>query len=136
MTTRTGGCACGAVRYEATADPLFQAACYCRTCQYTAGGSPTLVMGMPAAAFKVTKGEPRVYWVVGDSGARVGRAFCETCGTPVFSVPGEGSGMIAVKIGGLDDPSAFAPMANIYLKDAQPWHHLAEGVAKFDGMPG
>lgn len=136
MTIRTGGCACGAIRYELTAEPFFQAACHCRACQYTSGGSPTLAMGFPAAALTITKGEPRFYWSDGDSGAKVGRAFCETCGTPLFSKPEANSAMVVIKVGSLDDPSAFAVQANIYAKGAQPWHYMAPGVPKFEGMPG
>ena len=62
MTTRTGGCACDAVRYEISAEPVFQVACHCRACQYASGGAPTLAMIVPKEALKVTKGEPRFYW--------------------------------------------------------------------------
>lgn len=136
MTNRTGGCACGAIRYELTAEPIFQVACHCRACQYASGGAPTLAMGVPESALKITKGEPKFYWSQGDSGAKVGRAFCEACGTPLFSKPELNAGMVVIKVGGLDDPSDFSAQINIYAKDAQPFHHMAEGVPKFDGMPG
>ena len=94
------------------------------------------IIAFPAAALTVTQGEARTYWAEGDSGGRVGRSFCEACGTPLFAAPEAMSGMINVKVGSLDDPSAFAPQVLIYTKDAQPWHHMAEGVPTFATAPG
>ena len=136
MTTITGGCACGAVRYEISADPIFQVACHCRACQYASGGAPTLAALVPKAAFRITKGEAKTYWSDGDSGAQVGRSFCAECGTPLFSQPAANGDIAVIKVGGLDDPSRFTVQANIYAKAAQPWHHMAEGVPRFETMPG
>jgi hypothetical protein len=33
MAASTGGCMCGAIRYECNADPIAKAYCYCRDCQ-------------------------------------------------------------------------------------------------------
>ena len=55
----TGGCYCGAVRYEAEGDPIMKAQCHCRECQYFTGGQPNDFMAMPEAGFKYTKGEPK-----------------------------------------------------------------------------
>jgi hypothetical protein len=135
MTIATGGCLCGAIRYEVSAEPIVQVACHCRACQYISGGSPTLALVVPRPALKVTQGAPRTYWSTGDSGGRVGRSFCEICGTAVFSEP-PGAGDIAViKVGSLDDPSAFKVQADIWMKAAQPWHRPHEGAARFDGNP-
>ena len=43
----TGGCYCGAVRYEAEGDPLMKEQCHCRECQYITGGSPNMFVLMP-----------------------------------------------------------------------------------------
>ena len=33
----TGGCACGAIRYEISAEPVFMNDCQCRDCQQSSG---------------------------------------------------------------------------------------------------
>ncbi|HEY5071788.1 MAG TPA: GFA family protein [Caulobacteraceae bacterium] len=135
MTTAAGGCLCGAIRYEVSAEPIFQLACFCRDCQYTSGGAPTLAVAVPKPALKITRGEPRTYWVAADSGAKVGRSFCGACGTPLFSEP-SGIGEIAViKVGSLDDPSMFKVQVDIWMKSAQPWHRPHEGAAQFETSP-
>ncbi|MEO8925789.1 MAG: GFA family protein [Caulobacteraceae bacterium] len=132
MTPRTGGCLCGAVRYEISADPMGRVACHCRACQYASGGSPTLAMVLPKAALKVTQGEPRVYWSKGDSGGEVGRYFCEVCATPLFSYPSAAE-IAVVRVGSLDDPSDFAVQADMWMSAAQPWHRPHDGAAQMAG---
>lgn len=51
-----GGCYCGAVRYEASGDPMMRAECYWLECQYITGGANVLVMGMPFDGFTLVKG--------------------------------------------------------------------------------
>jgi hypothetical protein len=53
-TQFTGGCLCGAVRYECSADPFFMGNCHCRDCQKASGGAYEPDIGLPAAALKIT----------------------------------------------------------------------------------
>ena len=135
MTLRTGGCLCGAIRYELSADPVFSVACHCRACQYTSGGSPTLAMVFPKSALKIVKGEPRTYWSTGETGEKVGRSFCEVCATPLWSHPQANADIVVIKVGGLDDPSAFAVQADMFMAAAQPWHRPHEGAVQMPGNP-
>jgi len=136
MTTRTGGCLCGAVRFELSGDPMFQFACHCSDCQRTSGGAPTYGMIVPKSAVTVTKGAVRTYWVEGDSGGRVGRQFCETCGSPLFSEIAASPEILGVKVGGLDDSSDFKILADIWTQSAPPWHHFEPGAAQMARGPG
>ena len=129
-----GGCRCGAVRYQVSAEPLAVMDCHCRDCQYASGGSHTTAVVMPAAAFKLTKGTPRRYESKGDSGRDIARAFCETCGSPLFSEPPGGT-LIVVKAGSLDDPSWLQVGGALYTASAQPWAHIDPGKLIFEKMP-
>ena len=57
----TGGCGCGAIRYEVNADPIVTFNCHCRDCQKATGGAYTPVFYVPASVFKITKGTPKYY---------------------------------------------------------------------------
>jgi len=131
----TGGCYCGAVRYESKGDPIFKGQCHCRECQYISGGSPNVTMGMPDTTFEYTKGSAKGFKRA-DLDNAVTREFCPECGTHLLSrVPGMPA--VLLKVGTLDDPSVFGtPQMAIFLCDNQPFHLVAEGVPTFDKGPG
>ncbi|SDI37626.1 Glutathione-dependent formaldehyde-activating enzyme [Bradyrhizobium sp. Rc2d] len=80
MSTITGGCHCGAIRYQIEGEMIVHALCHCRDCRLHAG-APVVGWTMYAEnAVKVTKGEPKVY----RSSEHVRRHFCADCGTGLF----------------------------------------------------
>jgi hypothetical protein len=76
----SGGCLCGAVRYECFAAPMRSFKCHCRDCQRTSGSAFLPGMVVPADALKLIRGEPKYYAVTADSGHTVSRGFCPECG--------------------------------------------------------
>jgi hypothetical protein len=131
-----GGCYCGALRFSSTGDPVFQAQCHCRECQYFSGGHPNAVMALPEASFKYTKGSPKSF-KRSDLPTPVNREFCATCGTHILARAAGLPGMVILKVGTLDDQSAYAgPQMAIFLCDKQPYHHVPEGIATFERTPG
>lgn len=130
-----GGCYCGELRYEAVGEPMMQAQCHCRECQYIAGGGPNLFIAMPIKGFTYTKGEPKKF-TRKDLEHPVTREFCAECGTHVVTGP-PGFPALILKVGTLDDPTAFAgPQMAIYTVDKQPYHVIPEGMLSFERLPG
>ena len=72
MTSYTGGCTCGAVRYEVTAEPVRSFQCQCRDCQRDTGAGHASVAVFPRAAMRVT-GDVVENLRVADSGAETGK---------------------------------------------------------------
>ena len=128
-----GGCYCGNVRYVAEGDPMMQAQCHCRECQYITGGSANVFIAMPAAGHSYTKGAPKQF-TRSDIERPVTREFCPECGTHLATRP-QGFPAVIVKVGTLDDPSVFAPGLAIYTVDKQPFHQIAAGLATFERLP-
>lgn len=129
-----GGCYCGQVRYEAEGEPVLQAQCHCRECQYITGGSPNVFVAMPIPGFRYTRGQPKTF-ARGDLEGAVTREFCPNCGTHLTTRPPAFPAVI-VKVGGLDDPSVFQPAMAIFTCDRQPFHQIAEGLPTFERLPG
>jgi hypothetical protein len=131
---RTGGCACGAIRFEITAPFIGVGACHCTDCQKASGGGPNYVALTPKSALLVTRGEAKLYLRNGDSGAEVARAFCSDCGTPLWGIPAH-QPFTTVKLGALDDHSDLTPAIHVYAASAPRWHVIEDGLPSFPKMP-
>jgi len=134
MSDRTGGCACGAIRFRITAPFMGVGVCHCTDCQKASGGAPNYVALAPTTALEVTKGEARVYFSKGDSGEDVGRAFCPDCGAPLWSLP-PNAPFLTVKLGALDENADLTPSLHLYTASAPPWHLMHDGVPAFPKSP-
>ena len=86
-----GGCACGAIKVEAEADPDKTNICHCTDCQTATGTAFRVSVPVAGATLKVT-GKPATYLkTTAESGNPRLQAFCGTCGSPIYSTsPGEG----------------------------------------------
>src|SRR5436853_4160238 len=78
----SGGCACGAVSYAASAEPSLMLNCHCRDCQRATGAGYAPIVVVPRDVVE-TRGELRYHALVGGSGKRIERGFCPACGSPV-----------------------------------------------------
>ena len=115
----TGGCLCGAVRFEATEPPTWVAHCHCRMCQKGYGHPSGIFVGFKGAqkgAFRFTKGMPTYY----QSSAWFERGFCSNCGSPLGMRSPQGH---AVMIGTLDHPEEWPPnAAHTGIESQIPWN--------------
>ena len=131
----TGGCLCGAVRYEASGEPSLMGHCYCADCRKASGSGFIPFMGFPASALRVT-GEVRQFRSPAFRGGEAVRNYCPTCGGLVFGgVLGE-SESHTVYAGSLDDPSRFRPAIALFNRDRPDWAVLPPGLTVFETMPG
>ena len=131
----TGGCLCGAVRYEAEGEADWTALCYCRDCQRTSGSGYVPVMGVKRSQVKIT-GEMSSFDTPAANGNIATRHFCPTCGSLVLGGHLEDAdGVLSIYVGALDDPSVYRPQVAVFTRHRLPWDRTAEGVTEFDGMP-
>lgn len=126
----TGGCACGAVRYECTGTPRAMVNCHCRDCQRAGGAaySPTVVVAR--ADFRLSGEEPRYYDVVSASSNTATRAFCGRCGSPLFAFTSARDDFVGIRAGSLDDPSWFHPTSDVWIASRQSWDLLHPDTTK------
>src|SRR5207237_10367357 len=76
----TGGCSCGAIRYESTAEPIMMFKCHCRDCQQATGGAFVPGMLLSRGAFRFTRGQLRYHFTHSLRGGKRNRAVCPECG--------------------------------------------------------
>ena len=93
-------------------------------------------MGLPEAGFEYTKGDPKTFRRP-DLESPVAREFCAECGTHILTRAPGLPGAVLIKVGTFDDPSTFpGPQMAIYTIDKQAFHHVPDGVATFERVPG
>lgn len=132
----SGGCACGAVRYEAGGEPVFQNHCQCLDCQKRSGTGHGSYLTFAGRADVAITGEAGTWRVVADSGNDKIHAFCPTCGTPVYLTFAAMPELIAVHAASLDDPERFRPQAVTYGVRGLSWDAIDPALPTFERMPG
>jgi hypothetical protein len=102
----TGGCACGAVRFEAEIDGDDAYLCHCRMCQRATGSLSIAFKNIPQAKLRWLSG-PDWY----DSSPIAKRPYCSKCGTSLGFQFKEGPNM-DVTVAAFDDPARFKPTSH------------------------
>ena len=133
--TFTGGCVCGAIRYECTAQSseiqMFK--CHCRDCQRVSGGGYSPVVYVPAKALRIVRGTVRHHFTESEMNGKHKRGYCPDCGSRLTG--GETSTGIGVTASSLDDPTFFQPQIEMWTSDAQPWDALDASIPHFEKYP-
>lgn len=125
---RTGGCICGAVRFELTNDPQHTGACHCGMCRKFSGGV-YLGVEVPKADMNITKDDGLQIYT---SSGWAERAFCKTCGSALFyriTAPGPMQGVCHVGLGSLDDADGITLTEEIFI-DRKPDGYAFKGETK------
>ena len=126
----TGGCACGAIRYTATTEPLAGVHCQCRACQRSSGTGHTSNMLFHAVCFQL-EGPLKLWPARADSGNIVERGFCTECGSPILSTSTGMPNLVFVRAASLDDPERFTPTMIIHGASAPEWDAIDSALPHF-----
>lgn len=133
MTPFTGGCTCGAVRYEIAAEPVRSFQCQCRDCQRDTGAGHSSVAVFPRAAMQIS-GEVTEHLRTADTGSGKRKGFCSKCGSPLYNKPQNVPDLIGVYVGTLDDPSGFKPQMVMFASRGHQWDHLDPAIPTVPNM--
>lgn len=120
----TGGCFCGAVRFEVAGPEKFACFCHCHSCQH-ASGAPVVAWATYAhETFRLTRGEMHCY----QSSPGVTRGICSACGTSISYEHVDRPGDIDLTLNSLDDPSAPVLKAHIWTEDKPDWLEIGDDL--------
>ncbi len=131
-TTLSGGCACGAVRYQLESAPMFVHCCHCRDCQRQTGSAFAVNALIETDRITLIAGQPDPVSVPTDSGRPHDVYRCPTCRTALWSDYGRRPGLRFVRVGTLDDPAALPPDVHIFTRSKLPWVELPKGTPAFE----
>jgi hypothetical protein len=130
----TGGCLCGAVRYEAEGSPSFTGLCYCADCRKASGSGFIPFVGFASTAVRFS-GETRQFRSKSFRGTDAVRNFCPVCGGLVFGGEVGKDTSHTIYAGSLDDPALFHPTIAIFVRDRPAWVVISPDLKQFDALP-
>jgi hypothetical protein len=124
----TGGCNCGAVRFEVSEPFAAAVYCHCTRCQRRTGTGASANGRTVPGSFRIVRGEDRMRAWKPESGAA--KYFCGDCGSALFSVTGDDPPAVGVRLGAIDGDPGIRPSARQYVAYAAAWEDIPD-----DGLP-
>lgn len=125
----TGGCLCGAVRWELSEPPFDAIYCHCTRCQRRTGAAASPSARIVPGSLRVVAGEDSVRaYDPGDGGYL--KVFCAQCGSALWAQHPEDPETKGVRLGSFDVDPGVRPSLHQYVAYAAPWEPLPD-----DGLP-
>ena len=133
----SGGCQCGAIRYQLRGESKMLYACHCKDCQKQSSSAFGMSLIVTPQSLHFVSGEDRIRaWDTRGGDGNIKRChFCADCGTRIYHASDRPGDDISIKAGTLDDPSWLAPAAHLWTDSAQPWSTIPAGVTTFAKNP-
>lgn len=128
MTTATGSCLCGDLRFSATLPSKWMAHCHCTLCQRAHGAGVVTWVGFEAGQVRIDDPQARLQWYESTPGAE--RGFCRRCGSTLFFRSTRWPGELHVVRSNFDTPLDREPQLHVFYDTYAPWLSTAD-----DGLP-
>jgi hypothetical protein len=124
----TGGCGCGAVRFEIDAPLQSALYCHCTRCQHRSGTAAAASARPAPGSLQVVSGQERVRRWLPEGG--LAKDFCGDCGSALFASDPESGEVMVVRFGAFDGDPGIRPGARQFVDSAAPWEPIPD-----DGLP-
>jgi hypothetical protein len=124
----TGGCGCGAVRFEVSGQLGPARYCHCTRCQRRTGTAASVSAIAVPDSVVVTQGEEHLRGWTPEGGRE--KVFCVICGSALFIRHPETGQFAGVRLGAIDGDPGVRPTARQFVAYAAPWEPLPD-----DGLP-
>lgn len=131
----SGGCQCGAIRYELSEEPLTVYACHCSGCQKQTASTFALGLWANRDDFRISQGAPRQYRRTADSGREIIGHLCGDCGSRIYHESPANPARINLKPGTLDETDWLVPVGHVWTSKAQPWFMIDPELVNYETQP-
>jgi hypothetical protein len=125
----TGGCLCGAVRFEVTEPPLGAGYCHCTRCQRRTGTASSIQAQVAPGSVRILSGEDllRAY----EPADGLAKVFCSVCGSSLWSRRPNGD-VLSVRFGVFDRDPGIRPTYRQFVAYAATWEPIPDdGLERF-----
>ena len=129
----TGGCLCGAIRYEAQGPLRYLTHCYCSMCRRAHGAMFATFGAAKREQFRLLSGsgELRTY----RNPPNVQRSFCGTCGSTLFWERIDQPKYISIAVGTVAGDPGSRPLAHIYVGSKAEWWEITDHLPQYEEEP-
>ncbi len=124
----TGGCNCGAVRFEVTAPIPIVSYCHCKRCQRRSGAAASANAHPAEGTFRITAGAEELRVWKPERGGE--KWFCGVCGSQLFGRNPAHADPIGIRMGSFDGDPGIRPSVRQFTRYAAPWEAIPD-----DGLP-
>ena len=130
----SGGCLCGAVRFEVTAPSKWCTHCHCSLCRLAHGAAFVTWFGVEKEQFSFLQGKSAVSWHQSTKQAQ--RGFCSVCGSTMFFESERWAGETHIVLAAMDGPIDRSPRAHVFYDSHVDWVELGDGLPRRGGPTG
>jgi len=131
----TGGCLCGAVRFEISGPIRNIVYCHCSRCRKAQGSAFASNGIVQASDFNILAGANALTAYESTPGQT--KYFCKTCGSPILSRTAAKPEQVRIRLGAIDSDIEERPMAHIFVASKANWEEIAGDLPQFEAYePG
>ena len=126
----TGGCLCGAVRFEVTEPLVSSGYCHCTRCQRRTGTAASPGARIAPGSLRVLAGEEHIKAYEPEDG--FAKVFCSACGSALWSRSQEDPDVFSIRLGAFNDDPGIRPTYRQFVAYAAPWEPIPDdGLERF-----
>lgn len=127
-----GSCLCGAIHYEVASRIDTLLLCHCSRCRKANGSAFAANAPVPAADFRIVRGEERLASLRNEG---VARLFCSACASPIISRRDSTPDVVRLRVGTLDTPLDIRPAAHLFTASKAEWLCINDDIPQYEERP-
>lgn len=129
----TAKCLCGDVQIEISGKLGPIVYCHCSRCRKASGAAFGANADVRSRYWRIAGGAERIREY--ESSPGIQRAFCNRCGSPLFSRRAEAPDVYRIRLGILEDDPERRPLAHFWVGSKAIWHTITDALPQFAQGP-
>lgn len=128
MSSVSGSCLCGKLRFTANLPTLWVAHCHCTLCQKNAGAAFVTWAGFNEQDVQIDDSNKTLKWYSATENAY--RGFCNECGSTIFFKSARWPNELHITVVNILEALDCLPQMHVNWSSHQAWLHLADDLPK------
>ncbi len=126
----TGGCLCGAIRFEIRGPIRNIVLCHCSECRKAQGSAFASNGIVNSDAFEILTGTDMLSGYEATPGQT--KYFCKQCGSPIMSKSESKPDQVRVRLGTIDSDITERPSAHIFVTSKANWETICGDLPQYE----